>query len=89
MNDKTLKVLEYHKIVKKLIDKTESQLGKDMTKKIKPSTNIDEIEYLQRETEEALSLIIKKGNPPLYGICDVSGELKKAEIGGRLSQKLT
>lgn len=87
MNDKTLKVLEYHKIIKKLTDKTESQLGKDMTKKIKPSTDIDEIEYLQRETKEALSLIIKKGNPPLYGIFDVSGELKITEIGGSLSPK--
>ncbi len=87
MNDKTLKVLEYHKIIKKLTDKTESQLGKDMTKKIKPSTDIDEIEYLQGETKEALSLIIKKGNPPLYGIFDVSGELKITEIGGSLSPK--
>lgn len=87
MNDKTLKVLEYHKIIKKLTDKTESQLGKDMTKKIKPSTDIDEIEYLQRETKEALSLIIKKGNPPLYGIFDISGELKITEIGGSLSPK--
>ncbi|NMB26766.1 MAG: endonuclease MutS2 [Tissierellia bacterium] len=87
MNDKTLKVLEYHKIIKKLTDKTESQLGKDMTKKIKPSTDIDEIEYLQGETKEALSLIIKKGNPPLYGIFDISGELKITEIGGSLSPK--
>ncbi len=60
MNDKTLKVLEYHKIVEKLIDKTESQLGKNMARKIKPSIDIDEIEYLQRETKESLNLIIKK-----------------------------
>ena len=28
---------------------------------------------IYKETKEALSLIIKKGNPPLYGIFDVSG----------------
>lgn len=87
MNDKTLRVLEYNKIVERLIEKAESQLGKEMAEKIKPSTNIDEVEYLQRETKEALKLIIKKGNPPLYGIYDISNELKMAEIGGTLSPK--
>lgn len=87
MNKKTLRVLEYHKITEKLIEKAESQLGKNMAKKINPSTDIGQIEYLQRETKEALGLIINKGNPPLYGIFDVSQELKMAEIGGSLSPK--
>ena len=87
MNDRTLKVLEYDKIVEKLMDKTESQLGKNMARKIKPSIDIDEIEYLQRETKEALNLIIKEGNPPLYGIFDISEELRMTEIGGSLSPK--
>lgn len=85
MNEKTFRVLEYEKIVEKLMGKAESELGKQMVKNVKPSISIDEIEYLQRETKEALGLIIKNGNPPLFGIFDISYQLKRAEIGGILN----
>ena len=68
MNEKSLKVLEFNKIRELLVGKAESQLGKDLAKKIVPLTDIKEIEVLQKETDEALSLIIQRGNPPLYGI---------------------
>ncbi len=85
MEAKTYKVLEYDKIVKMLVEKAESQLGKNMAKNIKASSDIEEVEYMQRETQEALRLFIDKGTPPLYGIYDISHELKMAEIGGVLS----
>ncbi len=85
MNDKTFRVLEYQKIVEKLMEKAESELGKKMAKEIKPSISLEEVEYLQRETKEALDLIMKNGNPPLFGIFDISRELKMAEIGGVLN----
>ncbi|NLJ77890.1 MAG: endonuclease MutS2, partial [Tissierellia bacterium] len=85
MNERTFRVLEYQKIVGKLVERTESQLGRQMAKAIKPSIDIDEIEYLQRETEEALKLIIDNGNPPLFGIFDLSKELKLVGIGGSLT----
>jgi len=85
MNDKTLRVLEYHKIIEKVAEKAESELGKEMVRNIRPSTDINEVQYLQNETEEALKLLIKKGSPPLYGIQDISRELKLAEIGGVLT----
>ncbi|MBZ2175949.1 endonuclease MutS2 [Schnuerera sp. xch1] len=87
MNEKTLRVLEFHKIIEKVMDKAESQLGKDMVKDIRPITNLDEVEHLQNETKESLSLLIKKGNPPLFGIFDISRELKMAEIGGSLTPR--
>lgn len=85
MNDKTLRVLEYNKIIEKVAENAESELGKEMVRSIKPSTDIREVQYLQNETEEALKLLIKKGRPPLYGIQDISRELKLAEIGGVLT----
>ena len=84
MNEKTLRVLEYNKIIDILKDNTESSLGKELVSQIKPLTDIGEIENRQKETEEALELIIKRGTPPLYGIHDVRGEIKRAEIGGTL-----
>ncbi len=85
MEAKTYKVLEYDKIIKMLVEKAESQLGKNMAKNLKASSDINEVEYMQRETQEALGLLINKGNPPLYGIYDISHELNMAEIGGMLS----
>lgn len=85
MNEKSLKVLEFNKIRELLVGKAESQLGKDLAKKIVPLTDIKEIEVLQKETDEALSLIIQRGNPPLYGINSISMEIKRVEIGGSLT----
>ncbi|MBW4829746.1 MAG: endonuclease MutS2 [Clostridiaceae bacterium] len=85
MNERTLKVLEYYKIIDKLKEKTESSLGRKMVEGLKPSTNIEDIEYMQRETSESIALLIKRGEPPLYGIKDISTEIKRAEMGGMLS----
>ena len=85
MNEKTLRVLEFNKIKELLIDKCESRIGKEYAKKISPITNIKEIDLMQQETEEALSLLIKRGKPPLYGIHSISYEIKRVEIGGVLN----
>ena len=85
MNAKTLRSLEYNKIVELLRDKAESELGKDKVGKISPLIDKEMIEYLQQETEEAYSLIMKRGNPPLYGIYSIAFEIKRVEIGGTLS----
>ena len=51
INLKTLKTLEYNKIIDLLIEKAESSLGKEKIRTIKPLTNIQDIEHIQRETE--------------------------------------
>lgn len=85
MNEKTLKALEYNKIIQLLNDKAESALGKSKIKEMKPLTNMEDIEYLQRQTKEALTILIKKGNPPLFGINSVAAEVRRVEIGGSLT----
>lgn len=87
MKEKTLRVLEYFKIIDKLKDKTESSLGKELVEGLTPKKDIEEIEYLQRETEEAFNIILKKGNPPLFGINNVKNYVKRAEKGGMLIPK--
>ena len=49
MKEKTLKTLEYYKIVELLVEKAESSLGREKAKEIRPLTDIDDIEYLQRD----------------------------------------
>ncbi|MDR7870384.1 MAG: endonuclease MutS2 [Tissierellaceae bacterium] len=85
MNEKTLRVLEYNKIINLLLEKAESQLGKDLVKKIEPLNDKEEINALLQETDEALSIIIQRGNPPLYGIHNIAPEAKRTEMGGSLT----
>lgn len=85
MNQKSLRVLEYNKIVDMLSEKAESSLGRGMIESLMPSVSIDEITYAQNETEETINLMIKRGNPPLYGINKISADVKRAELGGVLS----
>lgn len=85
MNKKTLKSLEYKKIIDSLMNKCESSLGRKRVEEIYPSTDIKEVEKLQGETDEALTLLMKRGAPPLYGINSIKADVKRAEIGGTLS----
>lgn len=87
MNDKTLRVLEYNKIIQKLISKTESSLGVSLAEELKPALNINEVIQLQNETDEGTRIIIKRGNPPLRGVHDISSEIKHAEIGAVLTPR--
>lgn len=85
MNEKTLRSLEYKKIIDSLVDKCQSSLGRKRVEDIYPSTDIKEVEKLQDETDEALTLLMKRGAPPLYGINSIKADVKRAEIGGTLS----
>lgn len=85
MNQKTLKVLEYEKIKDMLYELAQSQLGKNLVGKIRPSNNMKKIEEWLEESDEALRLILQRGNPPLFGIHDIKFEIKRVEMDGSLS----
>lgn len=84
MNDRTLRVLEFYKIRERLIAKTESSLGKGLAEKNMPSINFKEIVQLQKETTEAVNLVVRKGSISLGAIHDLSYHVKRAEIGSFL-----
>ncbi len=84
MNDKTLKTLEYYKIINLLEDKAESQLGKDMVRDMKPIVNLETIERLQEETNEAYNILVKRSAPPLFGIYDLESSINRVVKGGVL-----
>ncbi|MCK9216831.1 MAG: endonuclease MutS2 [Firmicutes bacterium] len=81
MNERTLKVLEYQKIIEILAEYTVSNLGKEIALELKPSSNIYEVKEWLQETDEAVEIILKKGNIPLEGIYDIRTTLKRAELG--------
>lgn len=84
MKDKTLRVLEYTKIIEKLKDLATSSLGKAEVEKLIPSFEFNEVEMQLKETSEAQGIILKTGNPPLGGIHENSSLIKKARIGSSL-----
>ena len=61
MNPKALKTLEYNKIIDKLTEFAGSALAKEMCRNLQPSTDLYEIQALQKETSDALSRIYQKG----------------------------
>lgn len=59
MNDKALRILEYHKIINLLIDKATSLPGKEVCKKLTPMTELAAIEEAQQQTADAFTRLTK------------------------------
>ncbi|WP_406944558.1 endonuclease MutS2 [Halobacillus sp. SY10] len=85
MNQRILHVLEFKKIIEQLNEQAASSLGKEKTAALKPSSDLEEVRYLQMETDEAGQVLRLKGHVPLGGIFDIKPSLKRTTIGGTLS----
>ena len=81
MNPKALKTLEYNKIIDKLTEFAGSALAKEMCRNLQPSTDLYEIQALQKETSDALSRIYQTGAVSFRGVRDIRGSIKRLEIG--------
>lgn len=83
--EKSKIVLEFDKILDLLQDHIVSELGKAYSKSVNISTDIKEINNRLDETSEAVNLIVKKSNPPLFGITNIKSLMKRLEMGGSLN----
>ena len=59
--------------------------GKELCRALLPSSDLEEIRRMQKETSDALSRIYQKGSISFSGVKDVRGSLKRLEIGSILS----
>lgn len=84
MNKRSLKVLEYYKVIDMLREKASSSLGLKYIEKLNPSLDYNEVSQMLKETSEAQSILIKRGGISLGGIHDVELQVKKANIGSSL-----
>ena len=87
MNDKSLRVLEYHKIIEMLASRATSHIGKAMCYDLYPANEVNTVKSRLDETSEAVSMIIQHSQPPIGPIYDLAISLKLATIGGCLSPK--
>lgn len=84
MNQKALTSLEYYKIIERLTEKASSPMGKELCRKLLPSTDINEIRLMQTQTKDALTRLFQKGAVSFGSVKDIRGSLKRLEIGSSL-----
>ncbi|MDE6318513.1 MAG: endonuclease MutS2, partial [Lachnospiraceae bacterium] len=85
MNNKVLRVLEYHKIIDQLTQKATSEPGKRLAAALVPMTDLEEIRTAQIQTADALGRLFRKGSTSFGSNKDLGLSLKSLEVGSTLS----
>lgn len=85
MNEKVLRVLEYHKIIGQLTEKATSEPGRKLAAALLPMTDPDEIQRAQTQTADALGRLFGKGSTSFGSNIDLGMSLKSLEVGSVLS----
>ena len=83
--NKTFKVVEFDKIIDRLLTHTSSEPVIQRIKNIK-MLPLEEAQEAQRETTEAVFAMLRQGNPPVnLSAPDVRGAVKRTQIGAILN----
>ncbi|HHW48041.1 MAG TPA: endonuclease MutS2 [Clostridiaceae bacterium] len=85
MDRKTVRILEFDKIIQKLADLTASELGRELVETLSPEKEFIKVEASLRETSDGVSFIVRKGSPPLGGIHNIKESIKRVELGSVLN----
>lgn len=85
MNKKVLRVLEYDKIIARLMEKATSEPGKKLAAALLPMTDLNEIQTAQTETADALGRLFAKGSTSFGSNKDLGMSIKSLEVGSVLS----
>lgn len=85
MNTKYLKTLEFDKIIEKLTTYCKTYIGKENVANLLPTFNQYKVTSLLELTNEATSLIYRKGNIPLSDLPNIEISIKNLESGATLS----
>lgn len=85
MNQKSYKVLEYDKILKRLCAEAASSMTVKVIEALKPATDVHLVREMLTETTEAVSVIMRKGTLPLGSFYDINDSLYLAKKGGSLT----
>lgn len=84
MNVKALKTLEYDKIIDKLSTLAGSSFGRNLCKELLPTSDLELINKLQRQTSHALSRLFRKGSLSFSGIHDIRPSIMRLKVGSSL-----
>ena len=79
------KTLEFDKVLVELKKLASASITSEYIDQVEISTQYEVVKNRLNETNEALKLIIGKGEPQLFGIVDIRSIIKRTEIGGSLT----
>ncbi|WP_196594341.1 endonuclease MutS2 [Pectinatus sottacetonis] len=85
MEQATLKVLQYNKILEQLSLHANTLQGKNRVSKLTPLADFEDICSSLQQTQEAYNIITEYQAPPFGGIFDIQKDLQKAHMGMILS----
>ena len=80
MEEHTLRVLEFEKVISKLQDQAACAIGREVAGLSYPTTDLETARRKQSETSEARAILQYEGNIPLGGIEDVRHQVERAGI---------
>ena len=84
LSEKSLLKLELDQVLELLRECAGSQDGKEACLRLRPVSDLEEVQLLLDQTTAASDLCTRKGNPSFSGVTDVSASLERAERGGTL-----
>ena len=87
MTERSLRVLEFHKIRAQISPYCASDMGRELAENLMPANRMDDVLRMQQETEEAHSLLSFLGGTPMLPFSDVRTALHLAQIGSALSPR--
>lgn len=85
--EKSLKTLEYYAVLELLAEEAASSQGKNQCMALRPVTDLEQAEIYMKQTSDAKNIMTINGSPSLGGIREITGALKRAEMGGVLNLK--
>ena len=80
MEEHTLRVLEFEKVVSKLQDQAACAIGREVAGLTYPTTDLETAKRKQQETSEARAILQYEGHIPLGGIADIRHHVERAGI---------
>ena len=85
MNEKSLRILEYNKIIEMLSSKAHSKAGKLLCNGLKPIDNLNEVISSLQNTDDALKRLLRNGNVSFAGNKDIRQSLLRLKKGSSLN----
>ncbi len=82
--EKSLLKLELDQVLELLAQCAGSQGGKEACLRVRPSSDLEDVELMLQQTTAASDLCTRKGNPVFGDVNDVSASLERADRGGSL-----
>ena len=85
--EKSLLKLELDRVLEMLSSCAGSIGGKEACLRVRPTSDLEDVQLLLEQTTAASDLCTKKGNPIFGDVTDVSASLERANLGGSLQPK--